>query len=236
MESTPTVSLRAHAPMLFPFERSADHRDLPAVPTPRRAEAASSTSAGLLMRILDELDYGLMLVNERAKVRFANRVALRECASTHCMRLQDGHVRPRSEREHDAFLKALAAARAGRRSMLSMRTPQALTSVAVVPMAEPSGEAAEPVSLIVLSRKRVCEPLTVEFFAREHRLTAAELSVLCGLCDGVRPAQIARAAGVALSTIRTQIGSIRQKTGAKSIGELVRQVTVLPPIVPVVMV
>jgi hypothetical protein len=36
---------------------------------------------------------------------------------------------------------------------------------------------------------------------------------------------------VAVSTVRTQIGSIRAKTGAGSIRELVRQVAVLPPLV-----
>jgi hypothetical protein len=34
-----------------------------------------------------------------------------------------------------------------------------------------------------------------------------------------------------VSTVRTQIGSIRAKTGANSIRELVRQVAVLPPLV-----
>ena len=48
----------------------------------------------------------------------------------------------------------------------------------------------------------------------------------------MKPAQIARAAGVAMSTVRTQITSVRLKTGARSIGELVRLVTVLPPIIP----
>ena len=38
-------------------------------------------------------------------------------------------------------------------------------------------------------------------------------------------------ASVAVSTVRTQIGSIRIKTGASSIRELVRQVAVLPPLV-----
>ena len=39
------------------------------------------------------------------------------------------------------------------------------------------------------------------------------------------------AQGVALSTVRTQINSIRAKTGAASIRALVRQVAVLPPLV-----
>ena len=51
------------------------------------------------------------------------------------------------------------------------------------------------------------------------------------LCSGVRPTEVARQQGVAVSTVRTQIGSIRAKTGAGSISELVRQVAVLPPMV-----
>jgi DNA-binding CsgD family transcriptional regulator len=47
----------------------------------------------------------------------------------------------------------------------------------------------------------------------------------------VRPTAIARQQNVAVSTVRTQIGSIRAKTGAGSISELVRQVAVLPPLV-----
>jgi DNA-binding CsgD family transcriptional regulator len=62
-------------------------------------------------------------------------------------------------------------------------------------------------------------------------LTPAETRVLELLCAGVRPTEIAGRAGVAVSTVRTQIGSIRAKTGAASIRELVRQVAVLPPLV-----
>jgi len=51
------------------------------------------------------------------------------------------------------------------------------------------------------------------------------------LCAGVRPAEVARHKGVAMSTVRTQIGSIRSKTGSGSIAELVRLVAVLPPMV-----
>jgi DNA-binding CsgD family transcriptional regulator len=55
--------------------------------------------------------------------------------------------------------------------------------------------------------------------------------VLAALCDGDDPSGIARRFGVAVSTVRSQIASIRQKTRSTSIRELVRQVAVLPPIV-----
>ena len=65
-------------------------------------------------------------------------------------------------------------------------------------------------------------------------LTATESSVLAMLSRGVKPKQIARGRGVKLATVRTQIASIRGKTGAASIAELVGQVVDLPPFVPAV--
>jgi len=192
--------------------------------------ADDSPAARLFMRVLDELDYGLMLVTDQARLRFANRVALRECTPARCMRLHDGHVLPRHEREQQGFFRALAASRLGRRSMLNLRVDDAQVCLAVVPLGETAGM---PATLLVFGRRQVCEPLTVEFFAREQHLTAAETTVLRALCDGARPAEIARQCGVAVSTVRTQVSSLRSKTGAHSIGELVRMVTVLPPIVPV---
>ena len=187
----------------------------------------------LFMRVLDELDYGLMLVSDQAKLRFANRVAMRECAPARCMRLQNGHVLPRYEREQQGFYRALAASRLGRRSMLSLRSDDAQVCLAVVPVHESAAGGGLPATLLVFGRRQVCEPLTVDFFAREQHLTAAETVVLRALCEGARPADIARQCGLAVSTVRTQITSLRLKTGARSIGELVRMVTVLPPIVPV---
>ena len=51
--------------------------------------------------------------------------------------------------------------------------------------------------------------------------------------EGAPPGEIASGLGVAVSTVRTQIGNLRLKTGAGSIRALVRQVAVLPPLVSV---
>jgi DNA-binding CsgD family transcriptional regulator len=83
----------------------------------------------------------------------------------------------------------------------------------------------------LFGKRRVCEQLSVHGFARAHGLTAAETRVLEALCNGAKPNEIADRQGVLISTVRTQIGSIRAKTGAQSIPDLVRQVAVLPPLV-----
>jgi DNA-binding CsgD family transcriptional regulator len=218
------IALRTAVSAVFPLDRPA-----PAAPAHGRAEPAATISQ-LLMRVLDQLDYGVMLLDDGGQVRFANRAALRECAATRVLRIADGQLRAHHERDQHSLMRALAGSRTGRRSLVTFAPAQEpLRALAVVPVPDST----DATALVVFGRRQVCEPLSVEFYAREHRLTAAETSVLRGLADGLRPAQIAREAGVAMSTVRTQITSIRLKTGARSIGDLVRLVTVLPPIVPV---
>ena len=99
------------------------------------------------------------------------------------------------------------------------------TGVSVVPLE--SADDGPRAVLIVLGKREMCESLSVQGFARFHHLTGAEVRVLKELCNGVPPAQIAALLGVAISTVRSQIGSMRAKTGAESIRALVRQVAVL---------
>jgi DNA-binding CsgD family transcriptional regulator len=184
----------------------------------------------LLLCILNEIDYGLLLVSPSARPYFANQAALQECAASGAMQLHEGQVRPRDEHEHELFMRALAAAGTGKRAMLTLRGGVLPLSLALVPMPDTGLSDAEPATLLVFGKRQVCEPLSVDFFAMTHGLTTAEASVLRGLCRGQRPGEIARLAGVALSTVRSQISSIRLKTAATSIGDLIRMVTVLPPI------
>ena len=104
----------------------------------------------------------------------------------------------------------------------------AQATVAVVPLACPRVMDSANV-MLMLGRRDFAAPLAIEAFARNHGLTAAETRVLLGLCNGKAPQQIARAAGVEISTIRSQIVSIRLKTGAGNLRSLIAQVAALPP-------
>ena len=85
-------------------------------------------------------------------------------------------------------------------------------------------------TLVVLGKQRMCEHLSVQGYARSYGLTAAEARVLLALCGGDRPEEVAARLDIAISTVRTQIGSIRSKTGVRSINALLQQVAMLPPI------
>ena len=183
-----------------------------------------------LLRMLDEIDYGMLLVGEDAELHYLNHAARIELDSAHPLQLQGRSLRAQRTQDGVPLQEALAAAQRGLRKLVTLGEGDHRVSVSVVPLAG-GDEGQGLLTLLVLGKRQVCEQLSVQGFARSVGLTPAETRVLEALCSGVRPAEVARLAQVKVSTVRTQIGSIRAKTGAASIRELVRQVAVLPPLV-----
>jgi DNA-binding CsgD family transcriptional regulator len=177
---------------------------------------------------LDELDYGIVVLHEGMGIVHLNDAAQVELDDLHPLQLVGNELRARLARDVAPLHEAVtAAATRGMRRLITVGEETHRTSISVVPLEAADGPRAV---LIVLGKREVCESLSVQGFARIHRLTGAEVRVLKELCSGVPPAQIAALLGVAISTVRSQIGSMRAKTGAESIRGLVRQVAVLPPV------
>lgn len=182
-----------------------------------------------LAAMLDEIDYGMLLLVDESQVVHANHVARAELDSDHPLQLLGSELRLRCGADVARLRAALAdAAGRGLRRLLTLGEAGAAVTVAVVPLRGGDGR---PATLLVFGKRQVCEHLSAQGYARCHGLTAAESRVLELLCDGETPAAIARRQRVAMSTVRTQIGAIRAKTGAASIREVVRQVAVLPPLI-----
>lgn len=186
--------------------------------------------AAWLSHMLDEIDYGMLLATPEGHVTFMNHAARHELDGRHPLRLAGRTLGAQRPQDAAALAEALSAARRGLRRLLTVGEGEQRVSVSVVPLPEHAGRG-DALTLLVLGKRRVCEQLSVQGFARSVSLTPAETRVLEMLCGGVRPTDIAREGGVAVSTVRTQIGSIRAKTGATSIRHLVQQVAVLPPLV-----
>jgi DNA-binding CsgD family transcriptional regulator len=183
-----------------------------------------------LVPMLDEIDYGMLVINEQGQVAFQNHAARLELDGQHPLQLQGRTLQAQRPQDTASLHDALAAARRGLRRLLTLGEGLCRVSLSVVPLREVIGPGAS-FTLLLLGKRQVCEKLSVQGFARSVKLTAAETRVLEQLCGGVSPADIAAQAGVQVCTVRTQIGSIRAKTGAASIRELVQQVAVLPPLV-----
>jgi DNA-binding CsgD family transcriptional regulator len=200
-----------------------------AEPWPRAC--AQTSLAHLLAAMLNEIDYGMLLIADNQRVLHANHVASADLDDQHPLRLEAGELHARHPRDaaplHDAIV---GACQRGKRRLVTLGEEPQRVTIAVVPVptidqTTPSG------ALVMLGKRQVCQALSVEAFARCHKLTPTETAVLMALCSGTRPTEIAMNHGVALSTVRTQVSSIRAKTGTENISSLVRMVAMLPPMV-----
>ena len=125
----------------------------------------------------------------------------------------------------------MQSAAKGRRLMLTLRDGEDSLQVAGVPLLQPfRGD--QPSVLLILGRQSGTRNLAVTFYSRLHGLTPAEEFVLKGLCDGMDVHEIAVGKRVSECTVRTQLQSLRVKTGATSIRLLVQRIAALPPVIP----
>ncbi|UJW82999.1 helix-turn-helix transcriptional regulator [Hydrogenophaga sp. SL48] len=185
----------------------------------------------LLLRVLDEVDYGLLVIDAQGRIRHANHLARHEMATG---RLIMTHARALLGRSTDLTAKiqvALEQALRGQRRLVLLKQGEQELSMAFVPLSHPL-EFDAPSVLVLLSRQNACENLALRMYARAQNLSPSEESVLIALCRGLSIPDIAREHGVAESTVRSQIKALREKTGCSSIRNMMQRVHSLPPVVP----
>ncbi|MEO8653382.1 MAG: LuxR C-terminal-related transcriptional regulator [Ramlibacter sp.] len=184
------------------------------------------------LRVLEEIDYGLILVSPDGKVQHANHLARHELAQARFLRAERASIAGATPETTGEIMRGIRAAAQGRRQMINLRHGGETLPVACVPLFHPfEGESASV--LLLLGRQIGTQNLAVTFFARSHELTPAEECVLRALCDGMDVQDIAATNGVCESTVRTQVRALRDKTQCTSIRLLVQRVAALPPVVPV---
>ena len=184
-----------------------------------------------LSRLLDVVPYGMLLVHDDGQVLFSNQAARYELDESHPLQLMGRQIKVRRPQDVAPLREAIAnAARRGLQRMVTLGdTDTETVTIAVAPAGDAlPGHAADV--MLVFGKRQICENLSADAFARCYHLTDAEARVLRQLCSGRKPTAIALQQGVAISTVRTQIIGIRQKTGARDINALVQQVAKLPPL------
>jgi DNA-binding CsgD family transcriptional regulator len=233
---------------------------MPRDQTPPPASFATADNAAVLLQcVLNQIDHGILVLRADGSVLVANQVALHECGQHAALHWQGSCLAAKTRVDAERLQRALLAASRGTRTLMvfsasaQVAAPAGLAaSVASAGSAESlakptplplvvlplqaaygsnPGPSAEPLVLVLLAKRHGSEPLNVDLFAQAHQLTATECAVLKGLSAGLAPADLARRQGVALSTLRTQIGSIRSKTQTRSIREMLNLVHNLPPVV-----
>lgn len=193
------------------------------------AGAASALSAACLAGVLDQLDTGVMVADARGQLLLMNEAARRELAEGGVLRLGEGSAIEVCGGDGLLPLRRAVgnAALGDRRQLLPLRSGTRLLMVAVQPLRAPA--LGQPCAVLLLGRRQLCPDLVVEMLGRLHDLTPAERRVLVGLLAGQRVTGLARAHGVAVSTVRTQVAALRAKFGVARIDDLTRLVAEMPP-------
>lgn len=184
--------------------------------------------APFLALMLDEVDHGMLLVDADAQALIANHAARCELDTEHALQIAGTQLLTTRVADAGVLQEALGDAQRGLRRLLTLGRGKQRVSISVVPLCDADGSC---LTLVMMGKRSLCGKLPLQGYARAMALTPAETRVLEQLCEGVKPTAIALHQDVAVSTVRTQIGSMRAKTGASSIRELVGQVAMLPPMV-----
>ena len=184
----------------------------------------------LLQAVLNQVDYGLAVVaTDSHELLFANAPALAalqgDPANSNGLCLANGKLLARNLADASQLNLALQRTKVGQRALLQLAPDDAgASAIAVMPLSMPG------YALLAFAKQQLCDTTTVTLFAKERGLTSAEGQVLAQVCKGLRPHEIATRHGVQVSTVRTQLRAIRQKTASDSVRDLVQKVSVLPPL------
>lgn len=205
----------------------------PSLEAPGRA-AGTLRIEPMLTTLLDQFDYGVFILQrDSLGVVHVNRAGYRELRNGQRVELVDQRLQPCCPADAMPMNIALAGAQRGLRKLLTMGPDGQRLALALIPIDAPLPGMPALIAA-VFGRQRICEQMSAQWFARVHGLTPSESNVLDQLCEGLDPRDIATANEVAMSTVRTQVNAIREKTGAASIRALLQRLAMLPPMVNVI--
>ncbi len=184
-----------------------------------------------LLRVFDEIDYGMLIIDAQGHILHANHLARHELANGRIIMSYGNSLLGSSAGFTSQIQQAMESSFRGQRRLLMLVEGDRELSLAFTPLSHPL-ETDAPSVLVLMSRQSTCDNLAVRMFARTLSLSPSEESVLLALCRGLQIAEIAEQHGVAESTVRSQIKTLREKAGAPSIRRLLHRVNSLPPVVP----
>ena len=203
------------------------------------APAVRPEDGPLLALVLDALAYPLFVLRTDGSLLHANRAGYDTLAPGGPLhRVGHGHLLPRDAGLKPAFHAAMQAAAAGRVQALHGADGAPLASF--TPLAAPDGNARPPMVPVMVPVRVVVlawalpghGAAEVRELSRRYRLTDAETRVLEQLLAGHGAEQASQAIGVSLSTVRSQILSLRRKTGHRSVPALLVSLRALPALAP----
>jgi DNA-binding CsgD family transcriptional regulator len=192
-------------------------------PSPETRDPLRVTAA-LAQALFDQVGSGLIACDAEGFMRAVNRTARAELQRGRLIRACGLQLQRAPTAQGELAAAIRQAACKGRRSMVRLTAGEERLHLNTLPVLD-GGEA---LTLVVLGRRQACSELELELLASSYGLTQAERRVLAGLMQEERPSEIAERHAVKLSTVRTQISSIRAKLGTRSVEGLLLRAAEVP--------
>ncbi|MBC7437429.1 MAG: helix-turn-helix transcriptional regulator [Bdellovibrionales bacterium] len=200
------------------------------------ADAPDSELPATADELMDQFERPMLVVNEWRQITHHNALATQALATGELVYRKDGCLACRNREDDLALTQVITSLRLQHFSGAASASRQVLTLhkedggwclafiSAMVPRHNPhSMRLASLRLLIVLSdpaqAMNALDPVVV---ARCLNLTPAEARVAVQLANGANAKQIARTSGTALSTVRTQIKRVMEKSGVRRQADLIR--------------
>lgn len=193
-------------------------------------------SPALLLGLLEEIDYGMLVLDADARVLHMNQLARLELLSGQTLYLVHEQLNAHLPQDQAYLERALADCARGVRSLLPLGCNTGQVTMSFIPMSAQADSfgRSSGVTLAMLGKRESCEALTLQQFGRHCRLTRCEQALLPGIMRGLSADDIAAQLHTSVHTVRTHIGHIRTKTRVTSMRQLATILTRLPPIRPLV--
>ena len=195
---------------------------------------ASLASAALLELVLlslfDQIDYPAIVLSADQRLIYANADGASALQSGGTLQLRDEHVIVVDRTQELVWGKALRDCARGRRRHVSLGSREHSVPVAVSPLSTPDEPPQGGLNIVVFGRVSPCQRASLQAYAKALGMTASEVRVAIGLLGGASPEEIATAHQVSISTVRTQIRCLLEKSGSSTVRALLLKLASLPPL------
>jgi DNA-binding CsgD family transcriptional regulator len=184
------------------------------------------------IKAIDQLAFGVIILNERAHVIRVNETASRLLKDSQLLRVvgsllqaaEVGHevALARSIRE---MLDGTDGSGASGSLMLATRNGERSLYLLLRPIHDGAPETSLPAGVaIFLSAEKLHRSVSIETFATLYHLSRAEVALVTELLDGVSIIEASTALGISENTARVQLRSVFTKTGTHRQVDLMRLV------------
>ncbi len=200
--------------------------------TTYRSFSHKSTELGevLLWQVLEQIGYGVMVVDETLKLQYCNAVAARSVAS----RMFDEYAvfrRAAVDSTMIRFREGISAALAGRGSILEIPDWNSTPELTLALSPGPTVHGLRCVLIILRSFQGAASESFRAYSAKLH-LTARESEVVGNLYASPDLQLVAKTLGLTLDTVRVHVKAALRKAELNSLRTLLLKIASLPPLIP----